>query len=63
MSVPSWSGSMIQNYRRMFKERYGQDSTLSDEAVWEICNTVHDDTSTELCDEARVETMREKEQA
>lgn len=63
MSVPVWARSMILNYRRFFKERYGQDSTLSDAVIWEICETIHDDSSKALEDEARVEVMREKEQA
>ena len=61
MTVPAWASSMTRNYKSMFKEKYGRETTLSDEAVFDICETVHDDDSSEAQDTARVEVMMKRE--
>ena len=59
--APVWATSMIRNYHQMYKEKYGEVSTLSDDEIWNICETVFDDTDKAKEDLARVETMREIE--
>lgn len=59
--APVWAQSMIGNYRSMFKERFGNDSTLNDDEIWDICNTVFDDTDIALQDQYRVEAMMDME--
>lgn len=61
MSIPSYATSMVSNYKRMYQEKYGCMCTLSDEVVWDICNTIFDDSSSTLQDEARVDVMFERE--
>jgi len=60
--IPSWAGSAVQNYKRMFKERYGRETTLHDEDVFHIFETIYDDNSSEAQDVARVEVMKEREE-
>lgn len=61
MTIPPYAGSVIQNYRRMFREKYGRETRVSDEIIWNIFNTVFDDEDTKAQDKARLETMRERE--
>ena len=62
MTVPEWGRSVVRNYRAQYRERYGEECNISDDQIWHIFETVHDDTDSALQDEARVEKMREATQ-
>jgi hypothetical protein len=59
--VPVWAGSMIQNYRREFKDKYGRDTKLDDDAIWSVCNSVYDDSDNDKEVAARLEVMAERD--
>lgn len=59
--MPIWAGSMVQNYKNQYKGRYGRETTLSNDAVFHVTETVFDDSSGDMEDEARVEAMLEME--
>lgn len=54
---PVWAKSMVSNYRRMFKEAYGADSGLSDDVIYTIIETVHDDADPKNAENERVLEM------
>ena len=59
--IPAWAESMVKNYRYMFKGKHNRESTLTDAQIWLICNTIYDDSSSAIQDEARVEEMLAQE--
>lgn len=61
MSIPNWAGSMISNYRTMYLNRYGRETTCTDEQIYVITREVFDDGSSAAQDAARVEAMHEQE--
>lgn len=61
-TMPIWASSMVRNYKDQFKGRYGRETTLSNDQVFHITETVFDDSSGDMEDEARVEVMLEMEQ-
>ena len=53
--------SVISNYRRMFEENNGEPTTLTDEEIFHIFDTVYVDTDSAEQDAARVTAMEELE--
>jgi hypothetical protein len=60
---PVWARSMVANFRAMFIQKHGKPSTLSDDDIFDICETVHDDNDPPNADVMRVEEMLAREQA
>lgn len=58
MSTPSWASAMIQNYQDAYRKRFGMSTKCTPEQIWDICNTVFDDESSEMQDQARIDAMR-----
>lgn len=54
--------SVVYNYRAMYKEKFGRESFLSDQEIWDIFNSVFDDSDNKRQDEERVQVMREMEE-
>lgn len=59
--IPSIHNNIVENYRRMFREKYGAECLLMDVTIFQIWDTVFDDESTEAADAARVEEMKRTE--
>ena len=62
-TVPSWATSMVANYKRMFEVRFKRATKLSNEQVYDICETIWNDESSEQQDKDRVTVMLERETA
>lgn len=60
--MPIWASSMVRNYKDQFKGRYGRETILSNDMIFNITQTVFDDDDNEAEDIARVEAMLEMEQ-
>lgn len=60
--VPPWGRGVCMNYRQQFKAKFGRETTLTEQDIWDIFNSVFDDNSNAKQDELRVEEMgiREK---
>lgn len=59
MPAPVWAKSMISNYRRMYKDKYGIEAHGTDDEIWQICEAVFDDSDTVAQDNARVEAIHD----
>lgn len=60
-ACPTWAKSMVANFRAMYIKKYGSATTLSDDSIFDVCETVHDDEDPSNGDVMRVEVMRERE--
>lgn len=60
-TMPVWASSMVSNFRRMFKEKYERDTTLSDDQIFTICEEVFDDSDPTNGDKMRVDAMFDME--
>lgn len=62
LKMPTWAVSMVSNYKRMFKDKYGRETTLSDDVIFSVTESIFDDEDNRVQDEARVEEMLEQEE-
>lgn len=56
---PPWASSVVLNYRAQFKSTYGEETSLNDDQIFTIFDTVFDDDDNVEQDKARVEAMKE----
>jgi hypothetical protein len=55
---PVYHHNVVENYRRLFKQKYGSDCILTDEEIW---NIQEDCFFTENPEEDTLESMNEEE--
>lgn len=60
-ACPVWATSMVLNYRAMYKSQFKKDSLLTNDEIFTIIESIHDDTDRHNEEKERVLEMEKWE--